>query len=219
MFDPSQSSLVFINSCFSFSFATLFFLGAEVLQSPLQHVWWTPLPAYLIIVVWQKYSKYYIPLQFYRNCPENDLEELCTYSITLVLGLIGLACVKWPNSVLFFLAILIMLNLWKTKQMRNSLASATNTPTFAIEEIEHQSRKLWLNLIILLNLLHLLIAWRHHLTPVMFAVIGGTISIPLHLMAQVLYKERYPKYKPDQVKYANAIAAAWAPANQPGAKR
>jgi hypothetical protein len=201
--------LVFINTCFSLSFASLFFLGAEVLQNPLQYMWWIPLPTYLILVVWQQYSHYYIPLQYQRHSPEGDLEELCTYCITLILGLIGIACAKLPDAVLPLLVVLIILNLWKTQQMRNALRSAKHPPEAAIEEIAHQSRKLWLNLIILLNLLHILTAWKHSLSPVALGIVGGTISIPLNIMARRLYKERYPDYRPDHVKYANALAGAF----------
>src|ERR1035441_9155849 len=94
-FDHTQASLVYINSCFSLSFASLFVLAGQALKNlpDLTALFWLPLPTFLTLATWQKYQAYYIPLQFYRKEPEQNGELATTYFITLFLGLVGVACV------------------------------------------------------------------------------------------------------------------------------
>lgn len=214
--DATQSSLVFINTCFALAFGGVFFLLTDFFAAPtvierVAYLSWAALATYLIIVVWRQYTTYYIPLQFYSQSLESLGAELSTFIITLVLGLIAISASKAPMLGPVLLIILILLNLVKLREMRITLRRRLPTTKVAVEELRHLARKLRLNLFFLSNVLMLLCAYHHFLQRGVYSIIVVAASFLLHAAAQPLYRNIYVGYEAQPELYSATIAIAWPP--------
>jgi len=206
--------LVFINTCFGFSFGSLFFVFDGLLTSnfKFEKFCWVPLPTYLILKVWEKYRSYYIPLQFYSRSLTTLWEEGTTYFITLFLGLIGLFCARAPTLVLPSLFILISLTYEKTRQMRQTLQSAPSTPHVAIAEVDYQAHMLWADMFLLTAVIILLYpyAFEHQLPDRRFAFVAGAATVIVHHLANLIYVACYRRHDSTSLQdYIVSLQKGW----------
>ena len=213
-FDPSQPSLVFINTCFGFAFASLFFIFDGLFQGDLakhmERLWWLFLPTYLILKVWDKYRSYYIPLQVYSGELGSLWDEGTTYCITLCLGLIGLSAAKATKLVLPLLALLIALTILKTRQMKQVLQTAPHKPVVALDEVAFQARMLYIDMLLVTILLIYLFSAGRDLADGMFAFIAGLATVAIHRFADLVYRICHKSHANTSVRdYINSLRDGW----------
>jgi hypothetical protein len=218
-FDWLQSSLVFINTCFAVSFTGVFILLESCFDSEtpievLARIAWAALATYLIIIVWRQYTMYYIPLQFHSQTLESVGAEVKTFAITLVLGLIGISAARRPAAAPLLLIVLILLNLLKLREMRDTLRPKWPHTMLAIEELRHLARKLRLNLFLLMAVLIILFAYSHYWSQSTASLIAALSAFVLHPVVQPLYRNMYLSHQPSPEQYNETIAQAWSPAKR-----
>lgn len=211
-FNNAQSSQLFINCCFAISFGGEIWLVNKVIDTGLYYIFWLPLSVYLLYVVWRQYCVYYIPLQYYRNKPESEPEEIITLLITLLLGTFAFFCVYLPHFSWLCIVAIIVLNLIKVKQMKKNLSDAPNVPSQALNQLHILSLRLWVYLGVLAALyIPVLVydkkaplSWRYHLC------MGGT-PIVVYVFAKKIFDNLYQPYPSPLLPedYIKSIAAAW----------
>jgi hypothetical protein len=214
-FNGSQCSQLFINCCFALSLSGVFLLVCEAFKNAANryYIWWVPLAGYLIFTIWRQYSTYYIPVQHYRPTPESDSEELTTLLITLMLASFAPICMYLPQWALVYLGALVLLNLFKIRQMKHILNDAPKVPPNALFALQDFSKRLWCYFGILVLLIAIVFAFLSNLEPWLFAMLAGIAPLPLHFAARWLYrdfcKRRAQTTSLTAQAYIAEIAAAW----------
>lgn len=165
-FRSSQASQLFISCCFALSLTGVFWLIAAALDTgppptskaafEVKHVdlWFVPLALYLIFIVWRQYASYYIPVQYYRDRGEGEMEELTTFFITIVLAAYPVVCVYFRIYSPLLLLFLIGLNLAKIDQMKRLLPESQELK-YAHATLDEFRRRLWFYAAALLILVYL----------------------------------------------------------------
>jgi hypothetical protein len=210
-FNTAQSSQLFINCCFALSLSGVIVIVSEAFKTSPAKLFWIPLSIYLIFSIWRQYSIYYIPLQYYRGKAESDMEEFVTLLITLMLATFCLVCVYLPHWSLVALFSVIVLNLYKIKQMRKALKAAPNKADLADKELATFTFKLWIYLF--LTFVMILLVWIYHseepgIEYYLFAAIG---PLPLQFVVRLIFRDFSGDHTVAQEadKYIASIAAAW----------
>lgn len=216
-FDPTQSSLVFINCCFAISLTGPILLMGRAQQNP--ETWKRLLPGvalgiWLTFSVWRQYALYYIPLQFYRERPEFDSEEFTTLLITLALFAVSFFFAETPDSTPWCLAVVLVLTIAKLKQMTKSLDSAPCPEglKFARTEFREYTQKLVIYLILVGVLMVLLnVGFRDLLNQSTFrALLWGLLPIFLQPVANFVRSALFAKpHVPNPDMYLQCLEAAW----------
>lgn len=218
-FNGSQCSQLFINCCFALSLSGVFLLVCEAFKNTANryYIWWVPLAIYLIFTIWRQYSTYYIPIQHYRPSPESDSEELTTLLITLMLASFGPICMYLPQWALAYLGALVLLNLFKIRQMKRILNIAPKIPQNALVALRVFSNKLLCYLgVILVVLIPIVLAFQSNWEAWVFAMLVGITPVVLHLVALWLYRDFFEHHAQATTAltaqaYIAEIAAAWPP--------
>jgi len=174
-FNTSQSSQLFINCCFALSLSGVFFTAIEALQKNLVYLFWIPFTMYLVFLIWRQYSIYYIPLQFYRNKPTTDFDELITFVITLSLGAYPVICIYFQHWSIVCLAGIIGLNLIKVKQMCSMLQQAPKPASDAVNTLKDFSYRLITYIGMLGVIFALLLFQQSNLSERCYSIIVGLI--------------------------------------------
>ncbi len=215
-FNSSQSSQLFINCCFALSLSAMFWALTEASKDKWTYISWVPLTVYLIFVVWRQYSGYCIPLQFYRQGPESDMEELITLVVTFLLAAFSLVCLNWPRWSWTLLFAVLVFNLIKLKQMKVVLRSAPATvyAGAAIKALDVFRNRIWIYICLLLVLMVILFTYPDPIDDWTFSVIGGIVPLAVHFAAQAIHTNLFVSDQPDAPDtsvegYLASVAAAW----------
>ena len=215
-FNSSQSSQLFVNCCFALSFGAVLFILTEALKQPLL-LTWLPLTVYLTFLVWRQYRIYCLPVQYYRPEPESDGEEIVTLAITVFVALFTFSCIQAPLFSYVSFASIILLNLWKLRQIRNVLLSAPRQPSAAISDLQVFARHLWIYLVLLGLLLIVATAFHAYLGPKGFLLITALVPLLIYSGVQRVYREFSPQWKTQMSpkQYIESIALAFDTPNDP----
>lgn len=188
-FNSSQSSQLFINCCFALSFSGVFFILGEALHNKTLLIAWLPFTVYLTFLIWRQYRIYCLPVQYYRPEPESDREEITTLVITLLVAGFTFSCVYAPYLTFVLLALIILLNLEKLRQIKNVLLTAPQRPNDAINDLQVFGRHLWIYLLFLVILFVVVMAFDKQLGETLFLLISALVPLMIYGIAQLSYRE------------------------------
>jgi len=213
-FDLTQSSLVFINTCFAIAFGSIYTLILEAFSvtasnsDRLADVTWSILAGYLVFTVWRQYSTYYIPLQFHSQKAETSWQEMTTLLITVTLALVAVCAAKEPAVTPVFLILLILLNVAKLKQMRSTLRHKGNATVQAINHLTHFAKRLLIYLGILIGLTFVAWTYGEKWSSSTYAIVVATSAIVTTVLTPVVHRRLFGQTSsPDD--YTKTIETAW----------
>lgn len=210
-FNTSESSLVFINCCFALSLTGVLLLLQTALSVNHHYLlWWSPLAVYLVFVVWRQYSLYYIPLQYFRNIFETEVEELSTLIITILLFVLILLATANSRATPWFLLAIILINIIKVKQMLAWLRGAPKPVDVALSILNTLLSRLVIYFFCLLFLNVFL--WTYTLEEEWYAVTAGFIPLVGQIITQLIFiiggwKSLSLRNSPQD--YLQSISDAW----------
>jgi hypothetical protein len=128
-------------------------------------------------------------VQYYRPEPESDREEITTLVITLLVAGFTFSCVYAPYLTFVLLALIILLNLEKLRQIKNVLLTAPQRPNDAINDLQVFGRHLWIYLLFLVILFVVVMAFDKQLGETLFLLISALVPLMIYGIAQLSYRE------------------------------